>query len=937
MNNAQKSIHLPANWFLVGLLGAILLGFVAPTMAAAPFRLQTDGFENDPAWAPPVNVSQSGAASEPRVAVDSNGRAHVIWREDEAGSFFYSVREDGVWQAPVPVRLPAQSGSGDPPALYDPILLADGLNRIHAFWKDEDGRLFHSAVPAEAFATPNQWRLAQPLAESAVVFSVAADDSGNVYLGYVRDLDAEGAPAGIYFRQLPGESQVWNESQLIFESAYFRTVSADEANVDVSATSPPQATATSNDTPDANTPVPATVILAWDNPLQERVYVATSRDSGASWDAPVVVDARAPEDTAEDVGPNGIASYASGSEAHLTWIAGHNSGCEQFHQWSQDGGRSWSAPASILAAASPCPSASALLSGASGMLFLMSRLGAETYLRAWNGTAWSDPEPQAMMSQFWDTETVRRVDLGCTQSTTSGDDLVVVGCRDHRVSDVWLLERPLGSESDWFPAPEEVVWRAPAVVFGDDEIQIEDPVLLSLPNGRTHAFWIVNQVGPAAGSTSSIYYIELDGASSSRVVPLLALPHEKADRLTGVVEDHGRIGLFWRDATSNIYYHSFVDPEDVLLPTLWSVAEELVGSEQLVSEVALTADGADHVFTAYAVPLNEARGIYLQHMTDDEPTWSEPILVADAVAMDWDMVDLPQVLQGKSGRLHAIWTRFNLRPEPLASELLYAYSDDGESWTEPVSIAKGDIRWSRIGKSGGGSVLAVWQQLDGEQTSIWSRQSLDGGKTWEEPRFVLGVDTLIGTPALAVDTADQVHLAQVVSDDAGDLSLRDWTWGGEAWAAGDSLLLDMNTADVHIHQLAINPAPDGLLTIAFTVERVGADASSESLLYLTARDYDLPTDIVAATPSPQAATAVSLPALESVPTAIPTEIPVAVPTAVAEIAITSNSPTALETAVELPSDSPYQGLAFELLMAGGLVIVTIGLMSFGVARLRRRF
>ena len=104
-------------------------------LSAAPLLQDVTGAEE---WGDPLNMSQSGVASEPRVVVDANNVVHVIWREDALDSYFYSREDVGVWREPVAVELPFgtpryAAGLGDV-FLYNPKILADDNGRIYAFW-----------------------------------------------------------------------------------------------------------------------------------------------------------------------------------------------------------------------------------------------------------------------------------------------------------------------------------------------------------------------------------------------------------------------------------------------------------------------------------------------------------------------------------------------------------------------------------------------------------------------------------------------------------------------------------------------------------------------------------------------------------------------------------------------------------------------------------
>jgi hypothetical protein len=125
-------------WMLTSLLiMSILLGI--------PIGVQGQSPEDE--WQPPVNLSRSGGAINPAIVVDNTGTTHVIWGDTYSG-FMYSMLEEEGWSAPksviFPFSPPRNVSVG--PDYPTPVLFADQRNRIHAFWIDGRGILYHSSV-----------------------------------------------------------------------------------------------------------------------------------------------------------------------------------------------------------------------------------------------------------------------------------------------------------------------------------------------------------------------------------------------------------------------------------------------------------------------------------------------------------------------------------------------------------------------------------------------------------------------------------------------------------------------------------------------------------------------------------------------------------------------------------------------------------------------
>jgi len=141
-NRISRCLTIPIA--VIAICGA-LIARIAEAVAQSPA---------DP-WAAPVNLSQSGAAAEPRMVVDSTGRFHILWL-DAFDGFAYTTGDGTRWSPPAFVETPfgprrwfPDLEDEDPtPPLYLPRLAADTDGRIHPFWAGEDGILFSSNVPA---------------------------------------------------------------------------------------------------------------------------------------------------------------------------------------------------------------------------------------------------------------------------------------------------------------------------------------------------------------------------------------------------------------------------------------------------------------------------------------------------------------------------------------------------------------------------------------------------------------------------------------------------------------------------------------------------------------------------------------------------------------------------------------------------------------------
>jgi len=548
---------------------------------------------NDELWEEPINLSQSGAATEPRMVVDANGVIHVVWRENAANRFFYTREESGKWREPVALELPFATRrytldlqAETPTPLYDPHLIADTNGRIHAFWLDEAQTLYSSNVSVDEIENYSSWTARQQLAESVLDFNIVEDGIGGLHLSYIRGADTLEDLAGVYYRRLAGGNQTWSAAKLVFEDAYFRALDAAEANIQIGTANTIGETAIISDstiitdTAGITNTVsvtgtaqiyPGSVVLSWDRPLLEQVYSINSSNGGETWGSPQIVDERRPDDSAEAIGPSRVALTVVGDEeVHLAWLAGHESDCEQYHQWSNDGGKTWQNPVSIAVEGFECPTNYDFVTDNDDLMLLLNQFDNGVFLHAWNGTSWSDPEGQPAMTNFVDPVTYRQVNLGCKQTAVADDNnLLVVGCSVSNFDDVWILERPLGEESEWF-LQEPTTWSEPTSLETTGA-RLSEPLILSGNGNLLHTFWIATEPNIVTDTNADIFYTSWNGDTWAHEVPLLHLKTTLADQLSGIFDRDNGPFLLWRDQETNKYFYSAVKDEDILLPSEWSV------------------------------------------------------------------------------------------------------------------------------------------------------------------------------------------------------------------------------------------------------------------------------------------------------------------------------------------------------------------------------
>lgn len=789
-------------------------------------------------WSLPLNLSRSGATTDPQLVIDSAGRYHALWR-DAIDGFVYATGDGAAWsglvviEAPFVTRryLPEEQVNAPTPA-FTPYLVADAAGNLHAFWVDDSGPeasvLYYSGVPAGQFTTFDAWSPRQPLDNGAVAPSAALDSAGRLHLAYARTVEEGGRAAGIYYQRLDAGG-MGTGATLLYSSRYLRSASAADANVQVTA---------SDD---------GAVTVAWDDAGREQVFVAYSADGGRTWNPPQEIDRRAAEDGADAVGPGAIAMGGAATTRIVTWRAGHEPGrlCTQYYRVSSDGGRSWSLPRRLSDALAGCLD-SAQFIAADGSLLLLGIIQSEStggrsdqtaYLLAWDGGRWSEPQTEDLLSGFINPDTNQAVELRCLEAAARGNTISVIGCDRGTGGDVWWTSRIVGSPTAWFPPPS--AWLGPERIAATEEA-IAGLVAVADASGSTHFLWHLN------GGTD-IYHTRWDGQGWSVASPVLTANSPVAE--LSVASGDGRLLATWRDGTGLHFAQAGTDR-----PAEWSAAVDLAGvAASAIAPTILAAANGD-LLIAYAVPLNEQRGIFLLRSEDLGASWSAPVTVFNAEAAGWDMADRPQLAQTADGVLHALYLRRGLPPDAAPLDLGYSRSDtDGRVWSPVESDATAKAEWSRLLVAG--RVLhRLWAETANDRTFIRHVYSPDSGLSWSEPQQIAGLpaDQL---PAAALDPLGR---PQVVGWDSG--RLLNWQWDGAGWRAGESLA----TVLLPTGRPAAAVDATGRLVVASGATAEGATEE----LYGMARPLDFPSGALP-TPLPPVVT----PAPTGTPAPSPTPLP----------------------------------------------------------------
>jgi hypothetical protein len=852
------------------------VGFITPMLANAQ---EEDG------WTDPLNLSRSGAATNPQIVIDNQGVVHVMW-EDEFAGWVY-IRQDGEgWGGLSVVNFPFVSQGLK--------FATDGQGRLHAFWLNQDGALLHSRVSAANFGVSGSWSEPQVLASSAPAFKVVSDSRGDLHLAYIRPLQTSENPAGVYYRRTVGGGDSWTSSVSIYLSPYLRGLTPGNASVDIAA---------------ALVDEQLHIYLTWDNRPRKELYLIESQDGGQTWTEPRLVDRPDPQRGLAT--PFNLMAGALGEGRLLIWQVGEPGAfCRQYYQWSADNEDAWGEPLPMLAQFTSCPQDNKFIVSADGNLVLISTIMDNIYLSAWDGERWSEPQLQSILRGFEDQEVLSQVRLGCRQFTLSPNGrLYVVGCDEAGGGDIWITSRSLLDTESWLGAPP--VWRS-LETLAESSLGFSDPVLVSDHSGNIHAVWSqVDERTTALTDRSAIFYARWDGQRWSNPSAILSSAAEDYRSASAAYDNEGRLLLTWSGRDSGEVYFSWASTSQALRPDDWARFQVVPAIRPAASSPFIFSANGERIWIAYAIPVNEGRGVYLVESRDHGFTWSQPRLVFDAALAGWEMVDRPRLTQAGDGTLHAIFERYSLPGGRGSLGLYYSRSEDGgDTWSNANLVSESSLADSQIFSIGSQVLHRLWQEAG--SGAVWHNYSTDNGARWSRAERIPALSGISGTPGAVIDRSGRLHVFAAVEQTGGDLVLQHWTREGAVWRAQESFSLGSSTTQL-VTGISAAIDPQGQLGLLVHSSALEADTR----LPLEKLTFSQRTIQIGEAPP--------LPTLSPEPTPTPTQTltPGPAPTATIDPALLQDDPG---NSRGQANDNQYLGVILGVGLASLLVAAGFGLV-----------
>ena len=880
---------------------AVILLLCFPWMpSSSALAFQTDRSSDD-IWTEPLNLSQSGAASQPRLVSTTDGRVQAFWWDSFDG-LMTSVYENGSWSQPGAAPIASENITTTPDVFYT----EDG--QVHALWIETGARggatpLRHSQL---AFGT-TAWSTPVTLGSSVIAFDVSLAESGAVTVAYLSTQHTVESPAGVYLARSLGGGNSWGEVRRIDPRIYYRLLSAETAHIRIFESQDPETEE-------------SLLYVTWNDPRSGGAMSSISVDGGETWSTPEQVEV-----SGEGISGLRLINLSEPGEALRLWEASGQEGCEIYQQQSTrveeaitgsaSDGNAWDAVQAAIEDLPQCPTRDRFIGLQDGALWVWGERSDELTLNLWSEeeAEWSLPYRKRFAFQDEDyNELIQLTDLHLAQV---GDRLAVIGS-DPSFNEIWVsfaLTRTL--DLVYSDAPD---WSIPVLVQNGTE-QTEAPESVTDANGVAHLFWSQDAPDSAQNAAALLYHSEWNGNKWTPPVRVLRRAQGSTIQPSAAVHQDGRLLLAWRGGEVPGIYYAWANSDLANNPAEWSEPRLVPGSSPGGSSPVIKVDDSGAIYIAFVIPINEGRGIYLTTSMDRGETWSEAVQVFDGAATQWEMVGEPNLTFTGSGQLHLSWIRYPYLQGGGSNGLYYSRSgDSGNTWSSPALVTDRLADWSQLIGFGEEIVHRVWRE-GGTGSGVFHQFSMDNGATWSSQVRVSNNHHATVLPGLTADSSGSLHLVEFIENGA-EQEIHYSYWNGSNWLTKRSFNPNLY-GTVPLDRLALSFFPNDSLALIFAGLRTGLEPEEGPYEILFSH---LPVEVSGDAPV--------------LSTATPNQAPTREPTATALPGITPTptyNPQDLANAGPLPGGAPSENDTWFGLSLGIGLAVLIVVVSVGFVFLRR--
>ena len=886
-------------------------------------------------WSEPVNLSQSGAASQARVFQGPDGTMQAFWI-DKFDGLMTAVYNASAWSLPVNLRPLALGARVTGTVLKTmPDMILDSQNRIHFFWLGSSAENVTDRPLLYTNLEIGTVKLAatQMVAEAAVKYDVSLSEKDELQVAYIRTLKTAprtfGAPVippGVYMRRSNDRGGRWLPGVMVETSIYYRILTAEQAYLQ---------TLLSN----------GASFLIWYEPRMGQNLYAQSADGGTTWSAPVALGS-----LQSPIGNPRLAAAETGKVLRIFQDLSQTT-CVIYQQEMEiSPGLAVSTatpPAPVRPGATPqpvtlgewgqayrvldflqtCPSGDRFERVGEQLFWLWGEGSPGLQLTAWDpqGQRWS--LPQQFNFQFVDPLTQRTVQLGDLHASLDEAGMAVSG-GDGAGGDVWVTQNRAPLQELAFAEPP--AWSDPLALSTAGQAA-GLPSLALDSQGRAYAVW----VQPAAGGgADALYYARVTEDQASAPLPVKIREAGGGEALQDpvlAIDAQDRLHLAWSGGATGEILYSRANADQAGAASGWLPAVS-VDNQPGASrpQIALDQPGG-RVLLLYVVPFNEQRGVYLAISDDGGESWGVPQQVFDAAAAGWDSVQNPTLAVAPDGNVFAAFVQGRLSGMPATGGVYVTRSlapptaneADPANWLAPVDVAAAGSNWPALARVGD-IIHVFYLSATGLERRSQNVLSDPLAATWGPVERVPGWHNLgqwgAGNDApygLAVD-ARTLHLAAAIP---GSTGLRYSAWTAEAdpnsgrWGPVDEYL------------------PVGLWSNQAGM-RIAARLAGGSLL---AGWLAVPGESTGGTPAPQAPGVYlarrAIAAVDAPVAAAATPTPLPVTPTVASTATIQPTPTLPLNIINEPS--PEDPAVPPLALGAGLAAVIVLVIFAGILMRRR--
>ncbi|MFK7803647.1 MAG: sialidase family protein [Anaerolineae bacterium] len=866
--------------------------FVLVTLCATFFSVAYSQTEDG--WVQPTNLSQSGSSNSPILVKDASGDLYAFWKNAIDG-YVLSTNRNGQWSDPQTVEPPFGTKAyeslvteNSPTPLYDPILIGDQDQGLHAFWVNGDDELSHSRIITGDLAALSNWKIPQQIDSGIVTVAAVSDESNGLHVAYLSLGNGGSILPGIYHRVSNDQGQTWSDSQAVYNSSFFRQATAVSSQLDF--------VLLEN----------GALFLTWNDSFVEQVF--TAEFSEGSWSAPQIIDSRMAGDTADSKGPGNIKGATSEDGFHLFWTAGHDgTNCSLYTRISTNSGSEWSFPQKLTEDTANCPDYFEVLRN-DNLFLLFTKTFGKAELRVWRDNGWSAPFAQPELVEFTDPVNFRTTAATCPYQLEFQDsELVAIGCGTNIVEDIWVTSRPISSLN--FPAEAQTAWSDAGAVVGEDHL-IFSPQIITDQNGELHAIWVQNSQGYSKNSPiiqpgEAIFYSKGDGSQWPSANQILSSSGTVSNPTLGYSRQSGNLLVAWEDNVNQQIYFSRAAIDKAFNGSDWSEPIAIPAPFANPSSPVMSVSTEGIIYIAYIVPFNDDRGVYLISSRDNGSSWTEPVSVLEDKIGAFDILHDPNILVSFNGVIHLSFINRLSGEDSIRNELYHMrteFAEEGEElkWLNPIliqnrflqnnTIFSHDLAIDKIG-----TVHLIWQEWNETQKNLWSLTSTDNGRTWNEGTQISGFGSLIGNFDISSDNQNLLHLTQLfieVEDGKDVLTLHHWQYIEDSWLLQPSNIFPDIQFNLANAVMAAGMTRENILSVMFSGYFLDQGRPTQGLFY-TQRT----TEVVEQTPVEDASNQAESPdpVSENSPEVVD---------AVVEESIESVEEPAVEVVVTLPVDLP---------------------------------